>query len=267
MAFIVFLLVLVVAAIIVLPVIAIVTANSSARRLRAEMAALISRVSLSGAKTVRSRRTPAHSSRHGADFQAGAEKPQRPADQRPRRPRRHRLWLRPSQWSLFAVETSRPIEAPPLPVPPLSTAVQPPVAVPVPKFLSIEPEPSADSRTLENRIGSQWFNRVGILAVLIGVAWFLKFAFDNHWIGPLGRVLIGLLAGAALIVWSERFPQERGFRSFLLFAQSHRKRYALSLALGGLPTLCAHAGQCFTFAGHDCNHTHLTGLHGVDPGC
>lgn len=63
----------------------------------------------------------------------------------------------------------------------------------------------SDDGSLESRIGSQWFNRIGILAVLIGVAWFLKLAFDNHWIGPLGRVLTGLLAGAALIAWSERF--------------------------------------------------------------
>ena len=37
------------------------------------------------------------------------------------------------------------------------------------------------------------------------MAWFLKFAIDNEWIGPLGRVVIGLIAGAGLIVWSERF--------------------------------------------------------------
>lgn len=67
--------------------------------------------------------------------------------------------------------------------------------------------------SLESRIGSQWFNRIGILAVLIGVAWFLKLAFDNHWIGPLGRVLIGLVAGAALIGWSERF-RSHGYTGF-----------------------------------------------------
>jgi hypothetical protein len=54
------------------------------------------------------------------------------------------------------------------PTPP--AAVQPPVAVAVPQFRSIEPEPSGDQPTLESRIGSQWFNRIGILAVLIGVA-------------------------------------------------------------------------------------------------
>ena len=70
-----------------------------------------------------------------------------------------------------------------------------------------------DDRSLESRIGSQWFNRVGILAVLIGIAWFLKLAIDNHWIGPLGRVLIGLIAGAGLIAWSERF-RNRGYAAF-----------------------------------------------------
>lgn len=64
---------------------------------------------------------------------------------------------------------------------------------------------TTEDHSLESRIGSQWFNRIGILAMLIGVAWFLKLAFDNHWIGPLGRVIIGLVAGAALIAWSERF--------------------------------------------------------------
>jgi uncharacterized membrane protein len=70
-----------------------------------------------------------------------------------------------------------------------------------------------DDGSLESRIGSQWFNRIGILAVMIGMAWFLKFAFDNHWIGPLGRVLIGLAAGAGLIAWSERF-RSHGYAAF-----------------------------------------------------
>lgn len=70
-----------------------------------------------------------------------------------------------------------------------------------------------DDGSMESRIGSQWFNRIGILAVLIGMAWFLKFAIDNHWIGPLGRVLIGLVAGAGLIAWSERF-RSRGYAGF-----------------------------------------------------
>lgn len=72
---------------------------------------------------------------------------------------------------------------------------------------------ASQTPSIESRIGSQWFNRIGIVAVLIGMAWFLKLAIDNHWIGPLGRVLIGLLAGAGLIAWSERF-RSHGYAVF-----------------------------------------------------
>jgi uncharacterized membrane protein len=58
---------------------------------------------------------------------------------------------------------------------------------------------------LEQRIGQYWLNRIGIVAVLTGVSYFLKYAFDSNWIGPSGRVGIGLLAGIAVILWSERF--------------------------------------------------------------
>ena len=114
---------------------------------------------------------------------------------------------------------------PPSPAPPAFQAApvvergvaQPPMTLPpvahAPLFSSHGPAQPEDSRSLESRIGSQWFNRVGILAVLIGMAWFLKFAIDNHWIGPLGRVLIGLVAGAALIAWSERF-RGKGYAVF-----------------------------------------------------
>ena len=85
-------------------------------------------------------------------------------------------------------------------------------AVP-PAFGSHSPATPGDERSLESRIGSHWFNRIGILAVLIGMAWFLKLAMDNHWIGPLGRVMIGLIAGAGLIAWSERF-RSHGYRFF-----------------------------------------------------
>lgn len=66
---------------------------------------------------------------------------------------------------------------------------------------------------LEKKIGQYWLNRIGIMAVLVGVAYFLKLAFDNHWIGETGRITIGLLAGSGLIVWSERF-RSRGHKAF-----------------------------------------------------
>ena len=75
---------------------------------------------------------------------------------------------------------------------------------------------SHGSPDLESRIGSHWLNRIGITAVLIGVSYFLKFAFDNNWIGPAGRVAIGLLAGIAIVVWSENFRH----RGYVIFSYS-----------------------------------------------
>ena len=66
---------------------------------------------------------------------------------------------------------------------------------------------------LESRIGSHWLNRIGIAALLIGVSYFLKFAFDNNWIGPAGRISIGLIAGIAIVIWSERF-RAKDYKAF-----------------------------------------------------
>jgi uncharacterized membrane protein len=72
-------------------------------------------------------------------------------------------------------------------------------------------EESRDS--LESRLGSQIFNRIAIVLLLIGTAYSLKLAVDRGWIGPAGRMIVGLLAGAALVVWSERF-RSKGFAAF-----------------------------------------------------
>jgi len=89
---------------------------------------------------------------------------------------------------------------------------------PSPPAAHIPPLPRTAFKTepetnLESRIGSHWLNRIGIAALLIGVSYFLKFAFDNNWIGPAGRVTIGLLAGIAVVVWSERF-RAKGYKAF-----------------------------------------------------
>src|SRR5215469_887997 len=84
------------------------------------------------------------------------------------------------------------------------------VAPPPPPSLWVPPPPAP---SLESRLGAQVFNRVGIVALLIGATWFLKLAVDNHWIGPVGRIIVGLIAGAGLVVWSERF-RRKGFPGF-----------------------------------------------------
>lgn len=53
----------------------------------------------------------------------------------------------------------------------------------------------ADAEDASGRI----LGRIGIGAVLIGVAFFLKYAFDNDWIGPAGRVMVGIVIGLGII--------------------------------------------------------------------
>jgi uncharacterized membrane protein len=55
---------------------------------------------------------------------------------------------------------------------------------------------------LESLIAGRWFNRIGIVALLVAVSYFLKLAFDNNWIGPSGRVAIGVLLGGLMLPWS-----------------------------------------------------------------
>jgi uncharacterized membrane protein len=123
----------------------------------------------------------------------------------------------------------QPSQQPPpqSPVRPVPAAIPPPVAAPVPpktpiatpSFAAYAP-PATDAkpevhRSLENRIGSQFFNRIGIVAVFIGVALFLKLAYDTHriHITPTGRISAVLIAGAGVIGWSE-YLRRKGYTVF-----------------------------------------------------
>ena len=115
------------------------------------------------------------------------------------------------------------MQTPTTPGRPPGAALQPPPVLPA----SVEPLPSAPPQgqpsltiaskkgdaNLEKKIGQYWLNRIGIVAILIGVSYFLKYAFENNWIGPGGQIAIGLLAGIGIVVWSERF-RRRGHAAF-----------------------------------------------------
>jgi len=84
-----------------------------------------------------------------------------------------------------------------------------PVAMPATPAPSV-PQTSFDWETV---IAGRWLNRVGLLAVAVGVSYFLKYAIDNDWIGPRGQVAAGLLIGAGLVAWSAMFVK-RGLGYF-----------------------------------------------------
>ena len=55
--------------------------------------------------------------------------------------------------------------------------------------------PRSPSQSLEMKLGTKWLNWVGIVMLLVGVGFFLKYAYDNAWIGPKGRLAIGAILG------------------------------------------------------------------------
>jgi uncharacterized membrane protein len=68
-------------------------------------------------------------------------------------------------------------------------------------------------RDLESVVGGSWFNWIGILAVTFGIAFFLKFAFDQQWIGPAGRISFSALVGVTLLYVAERL-RRRGLSAY-----------------------------------------------------
>ena len=118
---------------------------------------------------------------------------------------------------------ARPPERIPVPAPaPLAPAERvassvPPRPAPPPVLPStLAPQKPATQRShldLETLIAGRWLNRVGILAVLFAVSFFIKYAFENNWVGPRGRVALGLLLGSALLPWSG-WLLRRGYQYF-----------------------------------------------------
>lgn len=50
-----------------------------------------------------------------------------------------------------------------------------------------------------------WVNRIGVITLVLGVAFFFKYAVDNRWIGEPGRVVLGILAGLVTLGFADWF--------------------------------------------------------------
>ena len=57
--------------------------------------------------------------------------------------------------------------------------------------------------TLEQRIGTRWVLIAGVITVIVGVGFFLKYAYDNDIVGPLGRVVIATVSGLVTLCIGE----------------------------------------------------------------
>jgi hypothetical protein len=119
----------------------------------------------------------------------------------------------------------RPSPAPAAPVRPAQPAAEAPLspnpakqpATPTPSialrsvsYASSQLSPSLSQRfksslDLEETLGTDWLNRLGIVILVLGVAFFL--AYELKTLGPVGKVLVGYAVSAVLLgagVWFER---------------------------------------------------------------
>lgn len=84
---------------------------------------------------------------------------------------------------------------------------------PQPQAISPPATGRETSSTWEVFLGQKALGWIAVLLLLLGVAFFLRYAFENEWIGPMGQVSIGLLAGTGLVVFGRR-EYARGWHIF-----------------------------------------------------
>ncbi len=96
-------------------------------------------------------------------------------------------------------------------MPPIETKLPiAPLPVLKPTAAAPKPVPQKEHTSIEQQIGTKWVLVAGILTVIVGVGFFMKYAYDNALIGELGRVIIAVIAGLAALATGE-ITRKRGY--------------------------------------------------------
>jgi uncharacterized membrane protein len=97
--------------------------------------------------------------------------------------------------------------------PPVPVALQEKVAPVVNREVSAPPRTDGVENTggasWEFNLGQKWLLVVGIVAMVFGIGYFLKYSFDQGWIGPAGRVALAFLWGIAFLVAGNQFRKKQ----------------------------------------------------------
>ncbi|MDD5075212.1 MAG: DUF2339 domain-containing protein, partial [Candidatus Peribacteraceae bacterium] len=88
----------------------------------------------------------------------------------------------------------------------------PPVsaAQPRPAATKTTQQPAKPARSFEEQMGGHVFQWVGIGALVLALLFFLKWSFDNGFIGPVGQTVLGYLFAGAAIVAGDRLRGRYG---------------------------------------------------------
>jgi len=165
------------------------------------------------------------------------------------RARREALRAEPELLAPFAPETAAPAQpsagwrtaAPPPAAEPVRAAAeaaraaeQPPPPLPPPPREA--PRPAFEVARLETLLGANWLSKLGIAALALATAFFLKHAFESRWIGETARVAIGVVAAAIMLGLGQ-----------VLLSRARYRAYAQVLSSGGIVILFLSIYAAYNF--------------------
>lgn len=112
-----------------------------------------------------------------------------------------------------ALPEKKPAPAP-LPVSTAPVVFPPPSSIPPPPVPPLPAKPGFFERNpdLEKFIGENLISKIGIAILVFAIGFFVKYSIDQGWIGPAGRVGIGVLCGGILIGVAHKM--QRNYKAF-----------------------------------------------------
>lgn len=75
-------------------------------------------------------------------------------------------------------------------------------------------EKLSDKNEFESYVAGNLFNKIGALALIIGMAFFLKYAFDNNWISPVVQIITGFVVAISLLIGANHFNKNEKYKVF-----------------------------------------------------
>ncbi|MFA6529079.1 MAG: DUF2339 domain-containing protein [Candidatus Gracilibacteria bacterium] len=89
-----------------------------------------------------------------------------------------------------------------------------PIAVEKKEVISEKPLVEESSKPtwiadLFNWVREDWLMKLGAFLLILALGWFVTYAFANDWIGPVGRITLGIVAGAGMLGFGYYFMSKK----------------------------------------------------------